>query len=68
MSGDRACMNITLIEDDIFEKNETFNLEITVVEENIDIMPPSDIPITIVDNDRELMKCKIKGLIMVAPR
>ena len=44
-------MNITIIDDDNFEKNETFYVRVTVAEDNIVILDPSMIPVTIVDNE-----------------
>ena len=49
--GSTACRNITIIDDDSFEKNETFYLTVTVAEENIRILEPSNILVTILDDE-----------------
>ena len=55
VNGTQACMNISIVDDMAFEKNETFLVNITVVEDNIDILEPSSIPVTIVDNEGKLV-------------
>ena len=59
MQGDMTCINITIIDDEIFESNHTFQVQLTSIELTLSIAadPPPTIgssrttTITILDND-----------------
>ena len=63
-NGGRACMNITIIDDGAFEKNETFYVNVTVVERNIEIQRPDMVMVTIVDNDGMHPYCNLVLMFM----
>ena len=49
--GDPLCVNVTILADDTLEDNETFTVSIMSLSDNSDVLEPSDITITIVDED-----------------
>lgn len=57
--GTRRCVNVTIIDDDIIEPDQSFSL-LLESSDPVDIMPISQAQVNIIDNDCELYICNVR--------
>ena len=51
MDGDRICFNVSIIDDEAFEKDHFFLIIISSPEDNVEATPVSTLNVTIIDNE-----------------
>ena len=55
VNGNRDCINITIVDDETFERDETFSLTIAAAEDSISIRPHFSSSILILDDEGNLI-------------